>query len=319
MNDQTDKMKRVIRKLKIKRVLVTICLIIICVPLILALLYKTTQTLAGKQSWKLMEAFEVRSEILAPNIQNSDNYLSSTSFWGGTVTSHRYKEIDGYRVPWSTLSGTYNWNNYQEDALNSSGTDTDSTTKQIFGQAQVYDRKTQQKIPVFFNVKHHYQSTKGFYQIRQIGQVKNSVAEVAITFNHPLTYQQIKKMVPQNIETNWYWIGPSNQGDATDFSNNYLGLQAHDEQLTNSDFQQLRQDINHHANSISNFEIQHFSMLKYAKWYAKKHKTLKQAKFSGIIISGQTKNLAELKTASWIKYSSIGTVVSLKPYQKPNK
>lgn len=319
MDEQTKKMKKIIRKLKIKRVILTVVLILVCIPLVLVLIYKTTQTLAGKQSWKLMQAFNVRSEILSPNIQSSDNYLSSNSFWGGTVTSHRYKEIDGYRISWSTLSGNYDWNNYQENTMNSAGTDSKYTKKQIFGQAQVFDRTTQRKIPVFFNIKHRYQSTKGFYQIKQIGQVKNSVAEVALTFTKPLTYQQIKKIMPRNIETNWYWIGPSNQGDATSFSNNYIGLQSYNGSLKNNDFQILRKDIRQHSNLLGNLEFQHFSMLKYAKWYEKKYPNLKQAKFSGIIISGQTKNLTQLESAKWIKYSSVGAVLSIKPYLKPNK
>ncbi|WP_034994563.1 sigma factor regulator N-terminal domain-containing protein [Liquorilactobacillus vini] len=186
MDEATKKMKKKIRKMKLQRLLLTIGLIILLVPVILAVIYKTTQNLAGNQSWQLMNDFEVKEELLSPNISSDDNYLSTTSFWGGTVTSHRYKEIDGYRIPWSTLIGNYSWSGYQEDAMNQAGVDYDEET------AQAYDRQTQQKIPLFYSLKHHYRAAANLNQLKQISQVKNSVAEVALTFSKPLTYQQIK-------------------------------------------------------------------------------------------------------------------------------
>lgn len=49
MDQQTKQMKKIIFRLKLKRIIITLILIIICVPIILAI-YKGTQNLASKQS-----------------------------------------------------------------------------------------------------------------------------------------------------------------------------------------------------------------------------------------------------------------------------
>ncbi|KRM85809.1 anti sigma factor C-terminal domain-containing protein [Liquorilactobacillus vini] len=317
MDEATKKMKKKIRKMKLQRLLLTIGLIILLVPVILAVIYKTTQNLASNQSWQLMKRIEIREDLLSPNIEASDNYLSSTSFLGGTVTSHRYKVIDGYRIPWSTLIGNYSWSGYQEDAMNQAGVDYDEET------AQAYDRQTQQKIPLFYSLKHHYRATANLNQLKQIAQVKNSVAEVALTFSKPLTYQQIKKLLPDSVEQDWYWLGPNNRGDASYFDNNYLGFQATDEKPDQIAYRELKK-VAKDRDSILNTDITSFDGYTYNAWnyarrYLKKYPQFKTAKYAGIIVSGQTQNLAQLKNARWIKYSSVGAVIKIKPYLQPNK
>lgn len=313
MDEATKKMKKKIRKMKLQRLLLTIGLIILLVPVILAVIYKTTQNLAGNQSWQLMKRIEIREDLLSPNIEASDNYLSSTSFLGGTVTSHRYKVIDGYRIAWSTLTGQYNWNSQEEDSMNAAGVDLEN--------GQAYDRQTQQKIPLFYSIDHHY--SKKTNQLAQINQSQNSVAEVALTFKQPLTYQQIKKLLPDSVEQDWYWLGPNNRGDASYFDNNYLGFQATDEKPDQIAYRELKK-VAKDRDSILNTDITSFDGYTYNAWnyarrYLKKYPQFKTAKYAGIIVSGQTQNLAQLKNARWIKYSSVGAVIKIKPYLQPNK
>lgn len=301
-NKQFEKMAF---KVKLKRWLITILIVIITVPVMLGIGYKFTQSLAGHQTQLLNNKMETVQEIAAPNIQISDQALDDSSFWGGKVVSHQYKEIDGYRISWSTAEGQYNW---AFNWLSNNGLiDTTRTA--------AYTRLTQQKVPMFYNNQVTNPNIRKATELPAVAKMKGYVAEVALTFNQPLSYQQIQSRLPKNLHANWYWLGVSGKADPTLEENHFLGIQSIEKggQLTNSDYQ----TFNSYLKKSDLGTYNNFSLTDYAHQYAKQHRTLKQAKFAGVIVTGKSENFKALRNRSWITESSVGATIKRVPYIKP--
>jgi hypothetical protein len=201
--------KRLARRVKLRRWGMTILIAgVVC----LGLGFMTVQTLNAltrKASDRDNAFMSDVAEIMAPNIQISDQYLVNNKLFSGQVLSHRYKDIEGQRVAWSPMTAGYSWaqGGHLPTALN-------ATDEQG---ARVYDRVTQQKVPVFYNVARKRQAGQltGSHPLQELGQVertKGQVAEVALTFQHPLTYRQIQQRLPQGVHAAWYWLGCFGQG-----------------------------------------------------------------------------------------------------------
>ena len=309
MNQMNNKQfEKMAFRVKLKRWLITILIVIVTVPVMLGIGYKFTQSLAGHQTQLLNNKMETIQEIAAPNIQISDQALDDTSVWGGKVVSHQYKEIDGYRIPWSTAIGQYNWSfNW---IPNTSLIDTTQTA--------AYTRLTQQKIPLFYNDNVDKPNVKKAFELPAVSKMKGYVAEVAVTFKHPLTYQQIQARLTHNLRASWYWIGVSGKADPTFEQNNFLGIQSGlpEGKLTKLDYQYFQKSLKKvSATTLDSYN--NFSLSNYAHKYAKQHPTLKQAKFAGVILTGKSENFRTLRNRSWITESSVGATIKRVPYIKP--
>uniref|UniRef100_UPI002905F6F9 anti sigma factor C-terminal domain-containing protein n=1 Tax=Listeria monocytogenes TaxID=1639 RepID=UPI002905F6F9 len=75
-----------------------------------------------------------------------------------------------------------------------------------------FTQTTNQKIASFFSTNANYKSKdyNGIlptHDADKISQLSNHVAEVAVTFDKAYSYNEIQKMIPENLLINWYWIG----------------------------------------------------------------------------------------------------------------
>lgn len=302
--NESKKFRRLARWVKIRRWLITVGIAVIVVGAALPIAYKLTQMRAAKESNAIMQAMTLNQEIMAPNIQTSDQYLGNTSIMGGEVISHRYKEIEGYRVPWSTASGNYTWLGGGGDTL-ANATDWGDTAD-----GGLYDRLTQQKIPLFYNTRVKKPEIKVTQAISQVARSQRAVAEMAITFKQPLTYQQIRAKLPAKLHAQWYWIGVDGQADSTMMDNNFLGLQVpsvkHSGRLTTADYQPFVAALREEGQASSGMSYDKFDLSKFARKYVKQHPTLRQAKFAGVIVTGNSEDFTALTQANWIYASSVG-------------
>lgn len=300
MNDE-KKFRQLAMRVKVVRWLITIGIVIVVLLVGAIGGYWWTQKKAGQESRREDRFIEQVSTVMSPNIEVSDRYLADTNFMGGKVTSHRYKDIEGYREAWSPIVQPYSWTwlgNQSGDTLNS----TDTTNH------AAYDRLTQHKIPLFYNPKVKHPDVQRAADVNRVARTKGAVAEVAVSFAHPLTYTQIQQRLPKNLHAVWYWIGVGPKADATFMDNNFLGVQADsqghmvatkDENYYRSFRQTLKQlDVGYGYNN--------FNIGEYAHKYAKQYPTLKTAKFAGVIVTGDSENFKPLANADWIYASSAG-------------
>ena len=300
MNDE-KKFRQLAIRVKVVRWLVTIG-IVIAVLLVGAIGgYWWTQQQAGKESRREDRFIEQVSTVMSPNISVSDRYLADTNFMGGKVTSHRYKDIEGYHEAWSPIVQPYSWTwlgNQSGDTLNS----TDTTDN------GAYDRLTQHKIPLFYNPKMKHPDVHRAADVNKVARTKGAVAEVAVSFDHPLTYAQIQQRLPKKLHAVWYWIGVSPKADATSMDNNFLGVQANSKgHMVATKYENYYRSFRQTLEKLDfGYGYNGFNVGEYAHKYAKQYPTLKTAKFAGAIVTGNSENFKPLANADWIYASSAG-------------
>ncbi|MFC6261654.1 anti sigma factor C-terminal domain-containing protein [Levilactobacillus fujinensis] len=303
MNDE-KKFRQLAIRVKVVRWLITIGIVIVVLLVGAVGGYWWTQKQAGRESQREDRFIELVSTVMAPNISVSDRYLADTNFMGGKVTSHRYKDIEGYHEAWSPIVQAYSWSwlgNKSSGALNAADTSEDGA----------YDRLTQHKIPLFYNPKVKDPSVKRTADVTKVARTKQAVAEVAVSFDHPLTYAQIQQRLPKNLHAVWYWIGVDSKADATFMDNNFLGVQANSKgHLVVNKYENYYRSFHQNLERLGKWDWDYgytnFSLKKYAQKYAKQYPTLKTAKFSGAIVTGDSENFKPLNQANWIYASSAG-------------
>lgn len=97
--------KKAQRKQLLKIIITSILVVIILIPII----YKVGNYFAAKGSMRLHEQLFLYNSIAEPNVQIDSQVTSSSSMFGGNITSNRSKNINGYVVKWNTLTSPYNW------------------------------------------------------------------------------------------------------------------------------------------------------------------------------------------------------------------
>lgn len=306
MMNESKKFRRLALWVKIRRWTLTVIIAVVVVLVALPVAYKLTQIQAGKASREIMQQMSLNDEIMSPNIKTSDQYLDNTSMMGGQVVSHRYKEIEGYRIPWATAVNSYSWL-----GSGGSGMDTNATDWGDRPAAGLYDRVTQQKIPVFFNPQVKKPEVKVTQDIDKVSQVKGAVAEMAVTFDQPMSYRQIRSKLPAKLHAQWYWIGVSGKADTTMMANNLLGVQvtapvSHPSQLAPSDYHQFAKGLTEAGKKAPGMSYDGFDIYRFAGKYERKQPKLNQAKFAGVIVTGNSEAFRSLSKANWIYASSAG-------------
>ncbi|HIW72246.1 MAG TPA: anti-sigma factor [Candidatus Levilactobacillus faecigallinarum] len=258
---------------------------------------------AKRQTAQENRFFDLASQVMAPNIQSSDQFISNNGLVTTQLTSHRYKQIEGQRIPWSPMVATYSW---------WGGAPLPTRLNSLDGDRSSYDVVTQQKVPVFYN--DHRRLDKGeprqlaVQEVQQVARNRGYVAEAALSFEHPLTYQQIRQKLPVGVHPAWYWLGVTGDADTTLMDNNFLGIQAETAQgsLTTRGYQEFRQQLAQASRSGFSLTYGTFNVFQYAGKYAKKHPTLATARFAGAIVTGESSRFKALDQAAWVEASSVG-------------
>ncbi|BDR59639.1 anti sigma factor C-terminal domain-containing protein [Xylocopilactobacillus apicola] len=303
---------RLARNIKIKKWLLTFVMVFCTIILVALFAYKIDAALTRRQHDRLDRRMQIEYQLMSPNIEISDRYISEAgAFAGGKLISHRYKEIDGYRIPWSPQEGKYTF--WSEEILMGDMID--------FAGDQAYDRQTQTKIPIFYNKYAKLKPGRIFpvKKVNEIGQVakmKGYVAEVALTFKEPLTYEEINRKLPDKIKGNWYWFGMGTSKELCAYNNQYLGFQVNRHNRLKGDYRDGVEMIKSNP-KVNLGEFNSFSYSDYLKNYFKKYPTIDKAKFAGVIITGKSENFAPLVGASWIYASSVGATIKTVPYIEP--
>lgn len=186
-----------IKKAKIKHWL---SIVVISMACCLALLF-ISDSLSTRHTTQLHDRLFLEHSVSQPNVSIDSQVTANTSAFGGNIITNRSKNVDGYLIPWSTLTSSYSWMGASVD-FNELTSGSHSNGKTYYE----YDKQTKQKVATFYNpaIKDYYGGVQN--QLEAVVQVKNHVAEVAISFKEPLTMKEVRERIPENLNIAWLYM-----------------------------------------------------------------------------------------------------------------
>ncbi len=226
--------------------------------------------------------------------------------FGGNIISNRSKNINGYVVPWNTLTSSYGWIRINIDS-NELTPGFYWSNKEFYE----YDKQTKKKFATFYNpaIKEYFDGVQN--ELGEVSQMNNYVAEVAISFNQPYTLQEIKEKIPDNLNIVWLYmtspIGDESKGPA--------GMPVYGfnpDKSPEEAYKGFVDSLNQYDDAGDDETIQKF--LK-----SNKGKPFDQVKILGVMLTGKTENFKVLENQDFIRGASVGVTAPIVPYIKPEK
>lgn len=301
-----DSLKGALKKAKRKQLFKIIIISIVVVLVLLPILYKTGNYFAAKSSTRLHEQLFLHNAIAEPNIQIDSQVTSNSSMFGGNIITNRSKNINGYVVQWSTLTSSYDWIrtkiDYNELVPGFYWSNTEFYE---------YDKQTKNKVATFYHpsIKKYHDGVQN--ELGEISQMENHVAEVAISFDHPYTLQEIQAKIPENLNIVWLYMA----SPITDESKGPAGMPVYGFDPSDSPkeaYSSFIDALKKFDASGQNEAIQEFLNLN-------KNKQFDEVKILGVMLTGQTQNFQALGEQGFIRGASVGATAQIVPYIKPEK
>ncbi|GKU80608.1 sigma factor regulator N-terminal domain-containing protein [Niallia sp. NCCP-28] len=297
-----DALKKARRKQLLKIIITSIIVVVILLPI----LYKTGNYFAAKSSTRLHEQLFLHNAIAEPNIQIDSQVTSNSSMFGGNIITNRSKNINGYLIQWSTLTSSYDWLriniDYNELTPGFYWSDTEFYE---------YDKQTKNKIASFY-----HPSIKKFYngiqnELGEISQMENQVAEVAVSFNQPYTFQEIQTKIPNNLNIVWLYM----TSPIIDESNGPSGMPFYGFDPSDSP----KEAYSSFIDALKKYDAETDNKTIHAFLNINKKKPFNEVKILGVMLTGQTKNFKSLENQDFIRGASVGSTAQIVPYIKPEK
>ena len=297
-----DALKKAQRKQLLKIIITSIIVVIMLIPII----YKVGNYFAAKSSTKLHESLFLHNAIAEPNVQIDSQVTSNSTMFGGNIISNRSKNINGYVVPWNTLTSSYGWLRINID--------TNELTPGFYWsdtEFYEYDKQTKKKFATFYNpaIKEYFDGVQN--ELGEVSQMNNYVAEVAISFNQPYTLQEIKEKIPDNLNIVWLYM----TSPIRDESKGPAGMPVYGfnpDKSPGEAYKEFVDALNQYDDDGHDKDIQKF--LK-----SNKDKPFDQVKILGVMLTGRTENFKALENQDFIRGASVGVTAQIVPYIKPEK
>lgn len=298
--------KTALKKAKRKQLLKIIITSIIVVLILLPIFYKTGNYFAAKGSTRLHDSLFLHNAIAEPNIQIDSQVTANSSMFGGNIITNRSKNINGYVVPWSTLTSSYGWlrSNIDSNELVPGfyWSDTDFYE---------YDKQTKNKVATFYHpsIQDYFDGVQN--ELSEVSQMKNYVAEVAISFDQPYTFQEIKAKIPDNLNIVWLYMA----SQITDESKGLSGLPIYGFKPSSSPkdaYDGFIEALKEYDDRGGNEPIQEFLN-------SNKNKKWDEVEILGVLLTGQAQNFKALENQSFVRGASVGATAQMVPYIKPEK
>lgn len=331
LNENFDQL---IKKEKRKRLLKTIAISFVTTVVLLFIGFTLINKRMEMQYKKAQEMANITDMIESPNLVSQSQYLSTSGRVTSQLKSERFKNIDGYMVAATPLEINFSlFGIGYGSGKNSSLTVPITKTKEI----GAFSRENGEKLPLFFNPKHKesetQQEAKATHEARTLSGFKNHVAEVAISFKEPMTYAEIQAKIPENVLINWYWLGmASDQLSATETVGKVIGINADEAGKLSSEPLKSKTSSAWWSPNYPSFvaavktaaekrgyTVNGLDIYQDALKQIEKYPTLKTSKFSGIIVSGRTENLATLDDEPYVYTTNVGLQAEILPYIEPTK
>ena len=295
-----------LKKAKRKQLLKIIIISIIVVLILLPILYKTGNFFAAKSSTKLHDQLFLHNSIAEPNIQIDSQVTNNSSMFGGNIVTNRSKNINGYIVQWSTLTSSYNWltTDIDHNELIPGFYWSDTEFYQ-------YDKQTKSKVATFYHpsIQEYYDGVQN--ELSEISQLENHVAEVALSFDQPYTYQEIQSKIPDEFNIVWLYM----TSPIADESNGPAGMPVYGLDPSDSPkdaYKSFIKALKEYDKTGNNEAIQKFLNENYTKPFD-------EVKILGVMLTGQTQSFKNLINKDFIRGASVGATAEIVPYIKPDK
>ncbi|WP_430611641.1 anti sigma factor C-terminal domain-containing protein [Enterococcus sp. DIV0876] len=302
-----------IKKAKRKQVAMISCVSIISFLVMSGILVFLLDKVATHNYRALDQSLSVYQTIASPNTQIDSQVIASSSILGGEVVTNQSKNIDGYTVLWGSLRSKYNvlGSDIDYNELLPSWYHSEKNSYE-------YNRQTKQKVATFYDpaIENYYDGVKN--ELANLSNMDDFLAEVAISFDRPYLFSEVKKMFPDNINVVWLYLFSENR----DESKGPSGMPVYGFQLSvdgknqivdaESDKDSFFSAFETYAAPMSNQEMADFIQ-------DNQNKNVDDIEVLGAMVTGQVKNLVELKDKSFVRGSSIGVTVPRVPYIVPEK
>ncbi|WP_285395248.1 sigma factor regulator N-terminal domain-containing protein [Lysinibacillus sp. fls2-241-R2A-57] len=296
-----------LKKAKRKQLLKIIITSIVVILILLPVFYKTGSFFAAKSSQRLKEQLFLHNDIAEPNIQiDSQVTVSNSSMFGGNIITNRSKNINGYMVPWSTLTSSFGWfrGNVDNNELVPGFYWSDSEYYE-------YDKQTKTKSATFYHpsIQKYFDDVPN--ELSEISQMENHVAEVAVSFNKPYTLNEIQEKIPSNLNIVWLYMA----SPIVDESTGPAGLEVYGFDPADSpkkSYDGFIDSLKTYDANENNETIQEFLN-------SNKNKRFDEVKILGVMLTGKANNFKALENQDFIRGASVGATAQIVPYIKPEK
>ncbi|OJF71319.1 hypothetical protein A9Q68_08980 [Streptococcus bovimastitidis] len=300
-----DSLALLAKKRRRKTFLMTIVFSLLATLFLFGLCFKLLSNMTAKNGQKVYNDYQQLAEIAYPNISYDSLYYYPSGQFTGKVHADRYKDIDGVPVFYSPYEANYSLLGH----YGAGAGDAFSVNNLL------YDRGSRQKVPQFYNTNvkftKHEVKTKPSQDLEKVSQMSNQLIEVAITFDKPYSYKEIKSLMPKNLKQNWLWIGTNSTLDSSQWSTSYQFGTAPE------NLPRLIENMKVVSKSGASVTINDVDIYDDLKTYIKESKSSQHSndlKFSGIILTGKAENFQALNQEKWVYASSIGTAIPNQPY-----
>ena len=296
-------LQKALKKAKRMQILKITVISFLVVLIALPVFYKVGNYFAAKSSNSLHDRLFLIHEISQPNVQINSQVTSNRSMFGGNIVTNRSKNINGYVVPYSTLTSSYGWIQSDIDA-NELIPGFHWSEKNMYE----FDKQTKTKVASFYNpaIKKYYHIAN---DLPALAQMDNHVAEVALSFDQPYTYQEIQQMIPDNL--NIVWLYMTSQIVEEQYGPSGVTVYGFDPaDGSEAVYESFIQSLKKYDARGYNEAIQSFLTLS-ADW--------NEAPILGVLLTGQTQNFAALKQQTFVRGASIGATAEMVPYITPEK
>ncbi|ERN53776.1 anti-sigma factor [Alkalihalophilus marmarensis] len=300
-------LKKALTKAKRKQMLKFTMISILVVMLLLPVFYRTGNYFAAKSTMRLHDALVMHHVISQPNVQMDSRVTSNRSMFGGNIVTNRSKNINGYVVPWSTLTSSYGWIQTEID-FNELIPGSYSSDTGFYE----YDKQTKQKVATFYHplIEDYHDGVQN--QLAAVSEMENYVAEVAVSFDRPYTFAEVQGRIPDNLNIVWLYM----TSEIRDESMGPAGMPVYGfapgSSPDDASYAYFVETLKEYDDRGYNDAIQEFLS-------ENAEKPLDDVEVLGVMLTGQTENFAALVGKDFIRGASVGVTAEMVPYITPEK
>lgn len=292
-------LKKAKRKQLLKITAISMLVVLLCIPVF----YQVSNHFAAKGSNSLHERLFLLHSITQPNVQINSQVTTNRSMFGGNIVTNRSKNINGFVVPYSTLTSSYGW-----------GTSAIDTNELIPGfhwgdkNFYEYDKQTKTKVATFYHpdIKDYYHLAN---ELPALITMDNHVAEVAISFDQAYTFEEIERFIPNTLNIVWLYM----TSQLADERNGPAGLPVYG--LDAADY--TEPSYEHFIDALHSYDLRGTNEA--IQQFLDLNTTWDEAPILGVMLTGQVQNFEALIDQPFVRGASIGATVEMVPYITPEK